>query len=192
MRQDNKIVTHAENVSERILVRAEALMRQKGYNAVSFREIAKDVGIKSASLHYYFPKKVDLGVDLVARYARNFSEQLLAGEKLPAIQKIELFIDLHRRALSQKDGLCLCAMFGAESQGLPDEITRAVRGFFEMNIIWLSGQYKQLAVTDNDARAKLGVAALEGALIMSIVNDDASIFETAAQMVALQGSTHIA
>jgi len=178
-------MSNSEHISERILDRAETLMRQKGYHAVSFREIAKDVGIKSASLHYHYPKKIDLGVELVARYTKNFAVQLTANTDLTTAQSIELFIDLHRCALTQKEGLCLCAMFGAESQGLPEPITASLRGFFEGNIRWLSEQYKTASIADHQRRAKLGVAALEGALIVSIVTDDMSIFEAAAQMVAL-------
>jgi TetR/AcrR family transcriptional repressor of nem operon len=56
-------------------------VQARGYNALSFREIAKDVGIKSASIHYYFPTKGDLGVALAKRYtddAVGYFESLLA------------------------------------------------------------------------------------------------------------------
>jgi len=43
-------------------------MRAGGFHACSFREIATDVGIKSASVHHHFPAKADLGAALVARY----------------------------------------------------------------------------------------------------------------------------
>lgn len=36
------------------------MMQTRGYNGLSFRELAKEVGIKSASIHYHFPTK---GVD---------------------------------------------------------------------------------------------------------------------------------
>ena len=50
--------------AKQILDIAERRMRQTGYNAVSYRDIAAEMGIKSASLHYHFPKKEDLGVAL--------------------------------------------------------------------------------------------------------------------------------
>ena len=59
-----------------ILDIAERRMRQTGYNAVSYRDIASEIGIKSASLHYHFPKKEDLGIALVERYSKNFFSAL--------------------------------------------------------------------------------------------------------------------
>lgn len=55
---------------------AESGIRQKGYNAVSFRELADDLGIKSSSVHYYFRKKEDLGLALVERYSDRFLKNL--------------------------------------------------------------------------------------------------------------------
>ena len=37
---------------------AEIAMRSRGYHGVSFRELADDVGIKSASVHYYRRKRI--------------------------------------------------------------------------------------------------------------------------------------
>ena len=71
---------HLQSVNQRnnILDVAERRMRMSGYNAVSFRDIAGEIGIKSASLHYHFPKKADLGLALVERYSDNLRSALLA------------------------------------------------------------------------------------------------------------------
>ena len=170
-----------------ILDAAELLMRQQGYNAVSYRDIAADVGIKSASLHYHFPKKADLGTALVERYAENFSAKLTeqTQELSDSAQRIDIFIDLHRNALKGQGLLCLCAVFGAEAKGLPDHVTKGVRSFFEANIGWLSKAYKNAGVDNHNSRAKAGVAALEGALMVAIVNEDDSVFEAVADMVSI-------
>src|SRR5271166_69712 len=49
------------SVREAILQSAEARMRVGGFHACSFREIANDVGIKSASVYYHFATKAELG-----------------------------------------------------------------------------------------------------------------------------------
>ena len=51
-------------------------MRAVGYNAVSFRDLADDLKVKNASIHYHFRKKADLGVELVERYTERFEERL--------------------------------------------------------------------------------------------------------------------
>jgi AcrR family transcriptional regulator len=65
-----------------IMDTAQAMVQAKGYNALSFRELAKAVGIKSASIHYYFPTKGDLGAALARRYtetAVDYFGQLIAA-----------------------------------------------------------------------------------------------------------------
>src|SRR5262245_19633759 len=65
----------------KILDAAEEMVQTRGYNAVSFRDLAAAVGIKSASIHYYFQNKGDLGVALVKRYVERFAE---ARQKIDA------------------------------------------------------------------------------------------------------------
>lgn len=175
------------NSATQILDAAEARMRLEGYNAVSYRDIAADVGIKSASLHYHFPKKADLGVALVSRYAETF-HTVLANETKDTSdpkERVSVFIDLHRRALNDQGLVCLCAVLGAEAQGLPENVTHEVQVFFKANIKWLATAYKAAKVIDADLRAKAGISALEGALIIAIVNEDPSVFEATAQIVSI-------
>ncbi len=173
--------------AEQILEAAENRMRAQGYNAVSYRDIAADVGIKSASLHYHFPKKSDLGIALVARYAANFQASLAAETANTDDPRahIDIFIDLHRRALQDQQLICLCAVLGAEAPGLPKTVVQEVNAFFNANIKWLSAAYKAQDIPNPAERAKAGIAALEGALMMALTLDDASIFEAAAKRVGV-------
>ena len=52
---------------DRIRDVAESQVRSGGYHAFSFREISKQIGIKSASVHYHFPTRSDLGVAVARR-----------------------------------------------------------------------------------------------------------------------------
>ena len=44
---------------------AERLVRVRGYNGFSYRDLAEQIGIKTASIHYHFPTKADLGEAMV-------------------------------------------------------------------------------------------------------------------------------
>ncbi|MGI9521911.1 MAG: TetR/AcrR family transcriptional regulator, partial [Hyphomicrobiaceae bacterium] len=57
---------------------AEDAIRLRGYHAVSFRDLAEKLGIKSSSVHYYFRQKEDLGLALVQRYRDRFYSDLEA------------------------------------------------------------------------------------------------------------------
>jgi len=56
----------------RLALVSEVKVRLGGYNNFSFREIANEVGIKSARVHYHFPTKADLGAELAHQYTDAF------------------------------------------------------------------------------------------------------------------------
>ena len=62
------------NTKERIMEAARLTVQDLGYSGLSFRELAKDVGIKSASIHYYFATKGELGAALASRYTAHYAE----------------------------------------------------------------------------------------------------------------------
>src|SRR5947209_10912472 len=62
--------------SEQILDIAERLVQTRGFNNFSYADIAKELGITTASLHYHFRGKAELGQALVTRYAERFGEAL--------------------------------------------------------------------------------------------------------------------
>jgi TetR/AcrR family transcriptional repressor of nem operon len=53
---------------EQIMALGRSTVQAHGYGGLSFRELAKAIGIKSASIHYHFPAKADLGAALVQAY----------------------------------------------------------------------------------------------------------------------------
>jgi hypothetical protein len=45
------------DTKERIMSVGRLMVQAHGYNALSFREIGKEVGVSSASIHHHFPTK---------------------------------------------------------------------------------------------------------------------------------------
>ena len=179
---------------DEILDVAEALIRRSGFNAFSTRDVADAVGIKAASVHYHFPTKADLGVAVTERYTDRFLEALGDADRFEdARPALALYVDSFRRALVRDRKLCLCAVLGAEIAGLPKEVGAHTRVFFERNIEWLT---RALVASSglNSARAKADathiVAALEGALLVSMSLGDRSVFETVGKrLIGLQATT---
>jgi len=163
-----------------ILDAAERHMRQGGYDAVSFRDLAAEVGIKSASVHYHFPQKADLGEAVVRRYAEGILKHLAAADDPdePVKSRIERLCETYRRAL-EGDGLaCLCCVLGAEVLDLPLPVTRAVRSFFDAMLAWTAKALKS-GDADNETsgqNAALIVASLQGAMILALTTGRSSLF----------------
>ena len=54
---------------ELLLAHAEKLIRTRGCNGFSYRDLAEHVGVKTSSIHYYFPGKDDLLYEAVEAYS---------------------------------------------------------------------------------------------------------------------------
>ncbi len=177
--------------AERILDVAERLAQTRGYNGFSYADIAAEIGITKASLHYHFPTKAILGLTLVERYTERFSTALdaVGASAEPAATKLVRYVALYRDVLVL-DRLCLCAMFAAEITTLPESIQDAVRRFFEVNERWLvevltGGMQAGELSFDGDPRveARALAAALDGAMLLARSFEDDSRFDSVAERV---------
>lgn len=167
---------------------AERLIQTRGFNGFSYADVAAEVGITTASLHYHFPTKADLGLSLLQRYQETFEEALaeLARSGGDTRTLLEGYAELYRSVL-RKDRMCLCGMLAAEHSTLPASMQRALKSFFDANERWLAGVLEagrrkgELKLTGAAREeARLVVAALEGALLVARSYDDPGRFQDAA------------
>lgn len=167
---------------DRLMDAAESGMRLKGYHAVSFRDLADDLGIKSASVHYYFRQKEDLGVALVERYQDRFFSNLekrAAKSKTPE-DYLKAYCKTYKQALSSSGKMCLCGLLGAENCGLPERLRQRVAEFFDANINWVSGALpEKMTARRKQARAAQIVATLQGALMLATSLQQPKVFDAA-------------
>lgn len=168
----------------KIMDLAESLIRQNGYNGFSFREIASGVGVKSSSVHYYFPTKADLGAKVARRYTDRFLEGLGDPEE-GAEAAEELLSRLHRSfayALGQDGQMCLCGVLAAESAGLPEAVAGEARTFFDRTESWLTDglqktDWGQTRSHEEIKRRSLAVLAqLEGGMLIARVQGKPDLF----------------
>src|SRR4030088_2442174 len=105
----------AADTKERIIAAARLTVQDRGYSGLSFRELAKEVGIKSASIHHYFPTKGELGAALANRYTSDFAEYLvgLLAQHLDQEECIRKYIDVFRNTLLRENRMCLGGIMAA-------------------------------------------------------------------------------
>ncbi len=165
-----------EETAQKLLDAAERLVRRAGYNGFSFREIAHDVGIKSASVHHHFPTKEAL----VSRLAERYTDAFMAGvADAPAGPgRIRAYRDAFRRAIEGDGGMCLCGMLGAESAGLPPPVAAKARQFFARAIEHLAQGLEGTAADPRRSAAAV-LAQLEGAVVLARAFDDVAKFDEA-------------
>jgi TetR/AcrR family transcriptional regulator, transcriptional repressor for nem operon len=172
----------------RVLDAAERLVQVRGFNGFSYADIAAELQITKASLHYHFATKADLGEALISRYAARFLQALAevdtAGAAAPA--KLAAYAKLYADVLSDQR-MCLCGMLAAEYPTLPDPMKTAVLGFFDENEAWLAAVLEQgreerslaFAGSVRDT-ARMIVSGLEGAMLVTRPYGDTARFEVAA------------
>jgi TetR/AcrR family transcriptional regulator, transcriptional repressor for nem operon len=177
------------DTASRILDCAEALVQVRGFNGFSYADVAAQLEVTKASLHYHFAGKAELGSALIARYAGRFNAALAeidaCGDDAPA--KLTAYALLYADVLRARR-MCLCGMLAAEYQTLPEAMREAVIGFFDGNEAWVEGVLAEgraagtLTFTGGprDA-AQLIVSALEGAMLIARPYGDVERFETAAR-----------
>ncbi|NVK15361.1 MAG: TetR/AcrR family transcriptional regulator [Rhodobacteraceae bacterium] len=169
------------DTAERILDIAEKAARTGGYNAFSFREIAAEIGIKSASVHYHFPTKEALGEALAKRYSDHFFSVLGDPQGAEPAELLKRYVAAYGAALKQDGLMCLCGVFGAEIADLPPPVASATRAFFERNLEWLQQVHNRQGLAPDAAEQAAAhmIAALEGAMILARAMGNAALFDAA-------------
>lgn len=92
-----------ETRKEEILRVAAILFKEKGYSAVTMRDLAKAMGIKAASLYNHINSKQDILNTIVISLAEQFTSQmkLIHASNDSCIDKLNRIIRLHVKISSQ-------------------------------------------------------------------------------------------
>ena len=174
--------------ASRILDVAERLVQIRGFNGFSYADIAAELQITKAALHYHFAGKAVLGEALIARYGTRFMGALASLDTADgaASAKLDSYAGLYLQVLRNRK-MCLCGMLAAEYQTLPQPMQEAVIRFFDQNESWLESVLEQgradgsLRFADS-ARdtARMIVGGLEGAMLVARPYGDIARFQAAA------------
>ena len=189
----------AENATVTALIdAAQELVQSRGYNAFSYRDLAARIGIKTSSIHYYFPTKGDLALAIVARYRTRFRgalERIEAENGAPAAT-LDAYLALICDTFAADSLICVCGMLATDAASLPDAARQEVRGFFADNEQWLtrllargreSGDFHFAAAPEHVASALF--ASMQGSMLSaSALGENGRLREVAAWFRATLGA----
>lgn len=175
-----------KDTATQILDVAQEMVRNRGYNAFSYADISKQVGIRKASIHYHFPAKDELVKALVIRYRegmRRACDRIAQSNTRPDQQMFQ-FADLYRNGLEEKQ-ICLCAMLAADYEVLPQAVQDEIQTFFHETETWLTNLLQQGCDAQRwkcqpsvEQEAKGLIAMLQGAqLLARSATDSTATFE---------------
>ncbi|WP_392538028.1 TetR/AcrR family transcriptional regulator [Legionella sp. 227] len=181
-------------MQEKILTTAESLIQKMGYNAFSYKDIAQVVGIKTSSIHYYYPAKEDLAaavIDWQLSRLSFFLNELQFNSSLSLQKKLLSLVDkVISLTLHDEMKMCLGGMLASDVISLTEKVKVKVRTFFNVLERWIKEAISE-GVTD---KQRLGIAQpeelsryilvqLEGGLLMSRLYEDISYVETVKQYI---------
>ena len=192
--------TEPSGTATRILDIAEGLVQTRGFSGFSYADVAAELEVTPASLHYHFRGKAELGEALIRRYRIRFGEALdtidRGASSAPA--KLQAYARIYAEVL-RVGRMCLCGMLAAGYETLPAPMRNEVLQFFDENERWLvtvleQGR-EQGSLTFSDAAAVVAqsiISGLEGALLVARPYGDVARFERAADrlMGSLVGTSN--
>ena len=126
--------------ADRILDAGQELIQTGGFSAMSFQDIASEVGIRKPSIIHHFPTKAELGVAIIRRYRDTFAAQLQQISEDPAKSSwdaLEFYFSPYLFLASTPDKVCLCCALAGEIPVLPEVMRVEVKQFIEAHQRWL-------------------------------------------------------
>jgi TetR/AcrR family transcriptional repressor of nem operon len=175
-----------------LLDSAEQAARSRGFDAFSYADLAADVGIRTASIHYHFPTKADLSAALMQRYHQGFkqicadidAQQTTGGARLAAL------IDRYRLAHNEATQVCLCVAFSISRQSLSEDVVSQMAAFRTMMRNWIAAVFALgktdgsiTNVQDEADEAAAILCLLEGAQLSARAQNEPPAFDEAVEIL---------
>ncbi|MGJ1362571.1 TetR/AcrR family transcriptional regulator [Sphingobacterium spiritivorum] len=141
-----------------ILTLADKLIREKGFNAFSFSDIARQLNIRNASIHYHFPTKTALGVAVIDYHIDHFNTTKHNSENLSALEKLETFFGIHTQIDSEKK-VCIIGSLAPDYHTLEDCMINKLKEFSSAMLDWVTGfleegKHEGVFTINTDSRTK--------------------------------------
>ena len=160
----------SEGARERLVAGAADLLRRRGLNAASVREVAKHSKAPLGSTYHYFPGgKYQLAAEAV-RWADDLTAQALS-EALAAgpVDGLAGFVSMWRKVLTDSDFRAGCAVLAVCVEDDDDSTPREAAVFAFSNWVSILASSLRRHGADHEkaaGTATLIIAAIEGAVAM--------------------------
>lgn len=125
------------------LKRGHFYLQTVGFNGFSFQDLANDLGIRKASLHYYFSSKEELGLALIAEYEKYFNNFIQKNAKLPAIRQLEAWLKYCYGMTKDQQKLCPIGVLTCELNTFSSKMHKSLAKFQSTQRRWALQVFKQ-------------------------------------------------
>jgi len=122
---------------EQIIELADNLIREKGYNAFSFYDISRSVGIKTASIHYHFRSKSDLGMAVIEHQLQQLHLVIRKFESKTPIERLDKFFSIYA-SIKNENKVCLVGSLATDFNTLDKKLQARLKIFSDAMLEWVT------------------------------------------------------
>jgi len=116
---------------------AAELIRSIGYNAFSYTDISQKLHIKNAAIHYYFPSKSDLGVEVIKRNLEEFNYNVEAWKNLDYREQFKKYLTMHDSFINNY-WVCIVGSLAPSYDTLPENMQKELQYLVNTILEWLT------------------------------------------------------
>ena len=121
-----------------IIIRlGDQLLRKKGYNAFSYADISKELGIKNAAIHYHFPTKPDLIMAIINLHNERFQNFKKNIASKPSLEKISKFLDTYSK-IQAEEKICIVGTLATDWDTIDEQSQKHLQEVADDILQWLT------------------------------------------------------
>jgi TetR/AcrR family transcriptional regulator, transcriptional repressor for nem operon len=133
-------MTDKNQTKQQILHYARHFLQCQGYNGFSYNDISQKLGIKNASIHYYYPKKEDLVAALLEDSRKNLAKTIVqimeSGES--ARNQLQYYFDYALKEFDEGKHICPPGSVILDFEELPEEVKKQNLLLIHYILDWIS------------------------------------------------------
>lgn len=114
----------------------DKLIREQGYNGFSFADISKVLGIRNASIHYYFPTKTDLGIAVVKRQHEELNRIIGNAGKWDPVKQLNRFLDMYN-LLHNEAQVCIVGSLATDLNTIEKPVKKELKLLADDILLWM-------------------------------------------------------
>ena len=122
---------------ESIVSLADEFIRMRGFNAFSYADISKPLGIKNAAIHYHFPTKSDLAEAVAYSHIQNLEQFIEKVSDRDELTQIKFFLNYYS-SIQLSGKVCVVGAFATDWNSMEDTVQMKVKEFADLLLNWLT------------------------------------------------------
>lgn len=147
-----------KTTKEQLLDLGERLIQQHGYFGFSYYQMAEELGIKHAAIHYHFKRKEDLGKAILQRTLERAKLEFALWDTEDDWAKLKSFLNIYRQ-VNDRERICLVGAISADFISLVPELQADLQNLIQALWDWLAktlelGRSNGAFAFDGDAQTR--------------------------------------